>query len=325
MIFRSRFYTVSREKYRNDGPYILWTICNHIHHNNIAFIETIKQRIHNTTLAQFDNNVLKYIMTIRDNLRLITTSSQKDTHKDLLTYLFRQLTACTIEPFKQAMQNWHVDYLEAKTPDLSPTSLLKKADTKVQILQHAGHWTPQTNPEVMALKLALQAQRDQSDLLVKQLTAHVTCLVNHNNGGRPGGPYKHNRNGQRINGSHPALMTIAPTYPTETKMQDGRLYTWCTKCRQGQGLWVCKHNTETHIDGFQQDRDAKHRSDSSNHLQSFHPENQTPGPSQGARSGPAPTPPQNYQGQLSFLDYLDSYLLDHSHDEADNTSSLEQE
>jgi len=272
---------VSREKYRNDGPYILWTICNHIHHNNIAFIETIKQRIHNTTLAQFDNNVLKYIMTIRDNLRLITTSSQKDTHKDLLTYLFRQLTACTIEPFKQAMQNWHVDYLEAKTPDLSPTSLLKKADTKVQILQHAGHWTPQTNPEVMALKLALQAQRDQSDLLVKQLTAHVTRLV--------------------------------------------RLYTWCTKCRQGQGLWVCKHNTETHIDGFQQDRDAKHRSDSSNHLQSFHPENQTPGPSQGARSGPAPTPPQNYQGQLSFLDYLDSYLLDHSHDEADNTSSLEQE
>jgi hypothetical protein len=86
----------------------------------------------------------------------------------------------------------------------------------------------------MALKLALQAQRDQSDLLVKQLTAHVTRLVNHNNGGRPGGPYKHNRNGQRINGSHPAWMTISPTYPTETKIQDGRLYTWCTKCRQGQ-------------------------------------------------------------------------------------------
>jgi len=73
------------EKYRNDGPYILWTIYNHIHCNNIAFIETIKQCIRDTALAQFDNNVLKHIMTIRDNLCLITTSSQKDTHKDLLT------------------------------------------------------------------------------------------------------------------------------------------------------------------------------------------------------------------------------------------------
>jgi hypothetical protein len=125
------------ESYHNDGPYVLWTICNHIHRNNIAFVETIKQHICDTTLDHFDNDVLKYIVSIRDNLRLITSSSKKDNHRDLLVYLFRPLTVCPIEPFKQAVQRWHVDYLEAKTPDLSPTLLLEKADTKVQILQHA--------------------------------------------------------------------------------------------------------------------------------------------------------------------------------------------
>jgi hypothetical protein len=80
------------ESYCNDGPYILWTICNHIHQkNNIAFIETIKQRIRDTALEQFDNDVLKYIISIRDNLRLITFSTKKGSHKDLLVYLFHQL------------------------------------------------------------------------------------------------------------------------------------------------------------------------------------------------------------------------------------------
>jgi hypothetical protein len=30
--------------FRNDGPLILWTICNNIHRNNVAFIETIKTK-----------------------------------------------------------------------------------------------------------------------------------------------------------------------------------------------------------------------------------------------------------------------------------------
>jgi hypothetical protein len=31
-------------------------------------------------------------------------------------------------------------------------------------------------------------------------------------------------------------MTVPPQRPTKTKRVDRHLYTWCTKCRQGQGL-----------------------------------------------------------------------------------------
>ncbi len=301
------------ETYRNDGPYVLWTICNHIHRNNIAFNETIKQRIRDSTLVQFDNDVLKYIISVRDNLRLITTSSKQDNHNDLLIYIFRELTTCSIEPFKQAVQRWHVEYLEAKTPDLTPTTLLEQADTKVQILQHAGQWTKSLNPEVMALQLELQAQREQSAFLVKQLTAHVTRLVDNKGYKRQNGAFKHTRNGQRIGGTHPTWMTIPPTYPTETKIQDNRLYTWCTKCRNGQGLWVCRHNTETHVDGFQQDRDAKRRNEMVNHGQQTGLQHQGT-PSNGPPQRSLLTSPP-FQGQLSFFDYLENYLPEEPQDD----------
>jgi hypothetical protein len=234
-------------------------------------------------LDQFDNDVLKYIISIRDN------------------------------SFKQAVQRWHVEYLEAKTPDLTPTTLLEQADTKVQILQHAGQWTKSLNSEVMALQLELQAQREQSAFLVKQLTAHVTQLVDNKGYNRQNGAFKHTRNGQCIGGMHPTWMTIPPTYPTETKIQDNRLYTWCTKCRNGQGLWFCRHNTETHVDGFQQDRDIKRRNEMVNHGQQTGLQQQGI-PSSGPPQRSLPTSP-HFQGQLSFLNYLNNYLPEEPQDD----------
>jgi hypothetical protein len=77
------------QEYRNDGPLILWIICNNIHRNNIAFVESIKRRVRESTLSQFGDDVPKYILYIKDNLRLITTSDTDATlHNDLLVYLF---------------------------------------------------------------------------------------------------------------------------------------------------------------------------------------------------------------------------------------------
>jgi aromatic ring-opening dioxygenase LigB subunit len=66
-------------EYRNDGPLLLWIICNNIHRNNIAFVKSIKCRIRESTLSQFGTDVPKYIQHIKDNIRLITTSGDTAT------------------------------------------------------------------------------------------------------------------------------------------------------------------------------------------------------------------------------------------------------
>jgi hypothetical protein len=126
------------QEYRNDGPLILWIICNNIHCNNIAFMESIKCRVRESTLSQFGNDVPKYILYIKDNLRLITTSGTDATpHNDLLVYLFAQLQLCKVPLFKEAIDAWHIAYLAAKLPNITPDKFLKMVDDKIQILKHA--------------------------------------------------------------------------------------------------------------------------------------------------------------------------------------------
>jgi hypothetical protein len=93
------------QQYRKDGAVILWTICNNIHRNNVAFFETIKGKIRDSTLNSFNDNVSKYIMHIRDNLTLITSSDDTTAaeHNDLIIHLFHQLKQSSVPLFRDAI------------------------------------------------------------------------------------------------------------------------------------------------------------------------------------------------------------------------------
>jgi hypothetical protein len=187
------------------------------------------------------------------------------------------------------------------------------ADDKIQVLRHVDQWKESDNAEIMALKLELQKQKQDSDIIIRHLVAHVSKIshahcVQHNNTNQKHPLPNSNPNLSTHTPNYPPWMIIPPPHPMETKLVDRRLYTWCTKCRQGQGLWVCRHNTETHIDGFTNQHNQKRRLDRNGMGQVG---SQLAQPS-GYRhqhptvrhSPPAPTV------QLSLLDYLDNSLPD---------------
>jgi len=136
---------------------ILWTICNNVHRSNIAFTETVKAKLRNMALANFDS-IDKYLIATKDNLSLIISPDAADQtkHNDLLIYLFTQLRECTVAPFKQYIARLHVQYLEASLTDLTPMKLLQLAEDKIQILRHAHQWTQTDEPSIMALQAQLQ-------------------------------------------------------------------------------------------------------------------------------------------------------------------------
>jgi hypothetical protein len=306
------------QDYRNDGPLLLWIICNNIHRNNIAFVESIKRKIRDSTISQFGDDVPKYILHLKDNLRLITSSDNSNTqHNDLITYLFHQLQQCNVPLFKEAIDKWHIEYLEAKLPGLTPEKFLKMVDDKIQILKHADQWKESEHTEIMALKLELQKQKQESDALVKNLVAHVGRLSNaHRNLHHGISHHGHNNKKHPFPGSnpmpnninYPPWMIVPPQHPMETKLMDRRIYTWCTKCRQGQGLWVCRHNTETHVDGYTNQRNQRRRID--------HTTPQFPNPHPTAVDGQRPMYPTSQNlpvtptAHFSLIDYLDDYLPD---------------
>jgi len=62
-------------QYRNDGTYLLCTLCNNIYRNNIAFVESIREKIVSATVVQHNNDVEKYLLSIKNCLRMITSQS----------------------------------------------------------------------------------------------------------------------------------------------------------------------------------------------------------------------------------------------------------
>lgn len=287
---------------RNDGPLILWTICNNIHCNNIALVETIKAKIRTATLSQFHDEIPKYIIFLRDNLWLITAATDECTsNNDLLTYIFQQLQLCEIQGFKKAIQDWHVEYLEAKLPDLTPTKLLKMADDKMQILQHTGQWKMVEPPAVMTLKAELNRQQQENKSLVQHLIAHLGKLSEQHHYNKRGSPGETHH-------PYPQWMRTAPKSFHDTLQMNRKQYTWCTKCRRGQGLWVWTHTVDTHQDGFCRNRHLQETNQGyrSNKVRC----------AQGAVNGtlypppykPVPASSAQLHAQLSLTDYLDSYF-----------------
>lgn len=287
------------QDYRNDGPLLLWTVCNNIYRNNIAFVETIKAKLRMANIDQFNNDIPKYITFLRDNLRLITAADDTTTdHNDLLTYIFNALSSSNITLFKEQVQKWHVSYLEAETPDLTPTKLIKMADDKIQVLRHAGLWNETENPNVMALKLELDQQKQNNKELVQQIVAHISRITDRSSKAQNG-----------LNGyQHPAWMTTPPHSITEiSKVMNGKSYVWCTKCRRGQGLWVATHNTETHQEGYRRNSFKNPRQD--NRRQPYTPpQNPQQHPQQNGLYPPKYQIPPQPQVQLSLTDYIDTYF-----------------
>jgi hypothetical protein len=315
---------------RNDGPLILWTICNNMHRNNVAFIETIKAKIQTATLTEFGDDIEKYIIHIKNNLRLITsTDDHSREHNDIIIYNFQQLSLSTIPLFQESIQKWHIKYLEAKTPSLTPTKLLKDADDKMQVLCHAGQWKQPENTAVMALKLELDQQRKENDKLAQHISAHIGRLTQH--GRYPPGGYFHPGHGINSNNNnnlkcfydqnwnprnYPVWMITPPQNPTDTQVVECRIYRRCSRYRNGQGLWVNHHTTNAHEDGYRSQcrRLPQHRQYQPAHSGLSQPppfptnDNTNQPPPQHPPIGLTQGTPQVPRAQLSIFDYMDAYL-----------------
>jgi hypothetical protein len=312
-------------KYRNDGVVILWTICNNVHRSNIAFTETIKAKIRNTNLSEYEN-IDKYLIGIKDNLSLITSSDTTDLtkHNDLIIYIFTHLKQCKVTPFYQYISRLHVQYLEASLPDLTPTKLLQLAEDKIQVLRHADQWTKLEDPAIMALQAQLTQQKHASDLTIQRLVAHVGRLAQRT---LKRGPQDQST---PTNAKYPAWMIQSPHPNQHTQLVDNKIYTWCKKCRHGQGLWVCRHTTETHMDGYNarsnrpRFHDRHHQTtnphQSYNATASSAPHAYLSQPDGAHTVTPHSTPsPPLVTAQLSILDYLDAYCDPATHtDEPSN-------
>jgi hypothetical protein len=133
-------------KLRNDGTFLLWSLCHNINRNNVTFTEHIREKISTATLSTFNNDVNKYIIFIKDNLKMIMPRSTKPTSElnGLITYILQQLKLSPVRLFQDHVRELHVEFQEGKHPNMTPQALLPDIETKIRVLKHAEEWHEET-------------------------------------------------------------------------------------------------------------------------------------------------------------------------------------
>jgi hypothetical protein len=198
-------------KYSMDGPLLLHTMCHHIHRNHIVFVESIKDKIRHSTLAEHKDDMAVFLRFLQNNLRLISSKGVVDTsNNDLVLHILTQLCCSKIPLFQQTIVKWHRKYIEGKLL-LTPLQLVQMANDESQILRHSNQWVETIDPTLTAL----QAIAQQADSTVSsQLHAFLANL--------------------------PRLTQLlaAPDH-------NGRQWFFCTKCGRNS-RWVCTHKDATH-------------------------------------------------------------------------------
>jgi hypothetical protein len=66
--FLAVLYSRIDPKYSMDGPLLVHTMCHHIHCNHVAFVESIKDKKSQTTLAEHKDDMVVYLRFLKNNL-----------------------------------------------------------------------------------------------------------------------------------------------------------------------------------------------------------------------------------------------------------------
>jgi len=169
----------------NNGTYLLWSVSHNIHHNNIAFHEHIREKICTATILEHDNDITKYIITIKNYLKMITPlSGSTSAENGLLTYILRQLKLCNAHLFQEYIHTLHVAFQEGKHSNMTPTSLLSKVEDKIRALKHASEWTLDESVATPAMALVTTSSTTSSlEELLKQQIALISKLLEAQKGG----------------------------------------------------------------------------------------------------------------------------------------------
>jgi hypothetical protein len=239
-IFHSRIDLL----YCSNGPLLLHTMCQHIHCNHLAFVETIKNKIRLATLAEFKNDVQAYLHFLTDNLKLISSTEATDTeHKDLLLHLFLQLRTTTIPVFQQSVLKWQRDFLE-NTLSLTPSTLVSKADQECQMLTHTGQWVETIDPSVVAMQAMFHQSKAKTGDVFTNLAANFSQITQ-----RQKEIARSIRSSYRgaSNSQTPEWLLDALDDLEQIKYFNGRYWHYCTKCGRND-RWVCTHTNATHDD-----------------------------------------------------------------------------
>jgi hypothetical protein len=153
----------------NDGTYLLWAICHIVHYNNIIYHKHLREKMTTATLSDHDHDVRKYIIYIKNDLKMITPMwNQSTANNGFISHTLHQLKQSTVPLFQDYIWNLHITYQKGQHSKMTPASLLKDVKDKIRVLKHSVEWTTSEPPKPSAMAFLTQPNPTVLEELLKQ-------------------------------------------------------------------------------------------------------------------------------------------------------------
>jgi hypothetical protein len=106
LAYAALLYSRIDSRFRSDGPLLFITSCQRIQHNQLTFVESIKNKLHLSTLAEHSNDVSNYLNFLQNN-NVFSVVAVSD--KYLLKFSIALFVLIIIDIFRRKISNCNIN------------------------------------------------------------------------------------------------------------------------------------------------------------------------------------------------------------------------
>ena len=258
-----------------DGATLWWCITAVVQPYSEFSVYEIQTKLIGLRISQFGHSVTKmlakwwvYLYQIRD-LGGDYSDSLYSNH------FWNSVSSLDESIYRSFIENRFTLYMS--TPRINRPTL--REESKIIIRQESWMtsrkiWNKRSKPESQIMALA-------TDLYVNSTNGSSSSSTNSNGGSGRGNSNRRNRNNNSSNNGNSNATSDQPTEfkynkwkvtaPTDgitTQTRNNKEYHWCTKCREGKGLWA-RHSTENHKADYKSNNSTSSQSNGNNSRVTF--------------------------------------------------------
>ena len=227
-----------------DGPSFYLKVARIVDPNNMHLIETMRSNIKKMDVKDYGYSAKAMLTEFKNQQVRLEELGDTYSDSDKFRDLFQMLKTVKEKQFKDYVKKKRDEYYDCAESERHKAgqfdTYVDSFRRKETTMRNDGEWNKPSEDEAM----------------VVALISHV--LGDKKSTGDKGGSNKNsNKQGsnkkkkvQKEKGKYPEWKLEKPKDDSSTtKEKDGRTYHWCTKCRDGNGLWAL-HKTEEHKTDF---------------------------------------------------------------------------
>jgi hypothetical protein len=247
-----------------DGVALFHVMARVVDPNNDHLIEIVRKKLRNLHIKEFGFSAIKMLAEFKYLKERIVnelggTYSTDDQFLDLWSCL-KTMHEQEFKRYVKQLQDERRDATSATKKSID--AIIKLINGKQIAMQTDNEWNVMSHQDAMIAALMSKVQQDSNSKKDKNKNKNKSKEKNQNN------DKSKDKDKDKKEYKYPTWKTEAPKNGAATSKEvDGRTWHWCTKCRNGEGLWAL-HKTEDHNDNYvrpsKAKKDDKSKDDSKN-------------------------------------------------------------